>query len=84
MGIPMGTESNSTIDDRGRLTIPQEIRDKLQLVSGTKVSFELSDGQLIIRKAISRREFVQHFSGIISGPEEDEDLKKIWVKEAEE
>ena len=44
----------STISSKGQVTVPVEIREKLGLLPGTVVEFELSDSVAILRKGTSR------------------------------
>ena len=42
--------SEATLTTKGRVTVPRDIREKLQLVTGDKLMFQrLSDGTLIMR-----------------------------------
>lgn len=45
------------IDGKGRVCIPAEIRKKLGLQPGEKVSFEVQEEKLIVRKTVTPREF---------------------------
>lgn len=40
-----------TIGERGQVTIPKELRDKLGLKPRSKVEFHIVDGVLVLRKA---------------------------------
>jgi len=40
----------STISSKGQVTIPAAVREKLGLVPGTPVQFELTEGAAVIRK----------------------------------
>lgn len=40
----------SSISSKGQITVPVEIREKLGLLPGTAVRFELLDGGAVIRK----------------------------------
>jgi len=40
----------STISSKGQITVPAEIRDKLGLLPGTVVVFELHNGTVLLRK----------------------------------
>jgi antitoxin PrlF len=40
----------STITQKGQTTIPVEIRNKLDIHPGDKVSFEILDGNVILKK----------------------------------
>jgi antitoxin PrlF len=41
----------STISSKGQITVPAAIREKLGLVSGTPVEFELREGGVLVRKS---------------------------------
>ena len=50
----MGALKSSTISKKGQTTIPQEIRERLNLKEGDLVVFELKkDGQVLLKKAPS-------------------------------
>lgn len=40
----------STVTQKGQATIPAEIRKKLDLHAGDKIGFEVTDGEVVIRK----------------------------------
>ncbi|MHA1283639.1 MAG: AbrB/MazE/SpoVT family DNA-binding domain-containing protein [Promethearchaeota archaeon] len=40
----------STLSEKGQITIPKEIRDKLGIVQGDKFVFDLKGDKIIIRK----------------------------------
>lgn len=41
----------SIISEKGQVTIPKEIRDKLGIVQGDRLIFDLNDDLIIIRKS---------------------------------
>ncbi len=41
----------SSISEKGQITIPKEIRDKLGLVQGDRLVFDLKEDMIIIRKS---------------------------------
>lgn len=41
------------VDDRGRVTIPKEIRDRLGIRPGDEVTVEVVDGEIQLRPEIS-------------------------------
>lgn len=43
----------STISSKGQVTVPVEVRDRLGLVPGTPVEFELREEGVLLRKGIS-------------------------------
>ena len=58
----------TTVDAKGRVVIPEEIRKKLKIGEGTKVRVVLegNDGSiLVIRKSLDPRKFVELTKGAI-------------------
>ena len=43
----------STISSKGQITVPVEVRERLGLVPGTGVEFELREGGVLLRKGTS-------------------------------
>lgn len=43
----------STVTSKGQVALPKRIRDELGLVAGAEVEFEISEGQVILRKKVS-------------------------------
>lgn len=41
----------SSISEKGQITIPKEIRDKLGIVQGDRLIFDLKDDMIIIKKS---------------------------------
>jgi len=50
---------SSVIDEKGRITNPNEIRDDLDLKPGEEIEFLLVNQQLIIQKKISKNQFME-------------------------
>jgi AbrB family looped-hinge helix DNA binding protein len=80
MGITMG---KIELDDRGRITIPAHIREKLALKSGDKLSLRIdSDKSITLRKAPSLNELEKALIGSITVPSSEkitvESIKDIW------
>lgn len=42
----------SILTQRGLVTIPMEIREKLGLQAGDKIEFEMEEGQVVLKKLI--------------------------------
>ncbi len=63
MGNLMG---DRTIDDRGRVTIPQRERERMGLRPGDRVRVQATEEEITLRKTIAREEFVKAFAGCIS------------------
>lgn len=55
----------STISTKGQVTVPVEVRDRLGLLPGTPVEFELREGGVFLRKGISKTHPVDQVFGII-------------------
>ena len=46
-----------SIDEKGRITIPQELRKKLGLTAGVELNLSIIKDFLLIKKALSAKEF---------------------------
>jgi AbrB family looped-hinge helix DNA binding protein len=46
------------MDEKGRILIPQEIRNQLQFEPGERFSFKIVDGNLVILKSSTLDEFL--------------------------
>ncbi|MHA1619982.1 MAG: AbrB/MazE/SpoVT family DNA-binding domain-containing protein [Promethearchaeota archaeon] len=73
------------LDDRGRLTIPAAIREKLNLKPGDKLSIEIGNGSdkvLKIQKTPTKEELFQNLVGCIKIPQKKQtsiqEIKGIW------
>jgi antitoxin PrlF len=55
----------STMTTRGQITIPAEIREKLNLHSGNKLEFILKDGQIIV---LPINQSIKNLKGILPKP----------------
>jgi len=57
----------STLTQKGQATIPLEVRKKLDLHPGDKIGFEVTDGEVVIRKICAfDYEYHQALSGTLS------------------
>jgi len=66
---------SATVTDTGQITLPQEIRDRLKLVSGSKISFIIDEyGQV---KLFTLNVPVEELSGILHRP----GMKKVTLEE---
>ncbi len=78
MGLIMGIVE---IDNRGRITIPKEERERLGLTPGKKVLIREKDGSLIIKRFITPEKFITELKGCITIKEHQIDplkLKEMW------
>lgn len=77
------------IDDKGRITIPQRIRERLNLEEGERVSVELEDGTIVVRPRVSRSTFIESMEGCITSETKaddapdvsPEDVKADWTSD---
>ncbi|MDF1541313.1 MAG: AbrB/MazE/SpoVT family DNA-binding domain-containing protein [Candidatus Thorarchaeota archaeon] len=77
MGDYMG---KSEVDERGRITIPKELRDKLGFKSGDSVRLTATKDGVTIEKAINLSFFIEELRGCITieGDLDPLKLKEIW------
>ena len=86
MGVYIGMGNHMgkvEIDDRGRLTLPSKIREKLFIKSGDKLSIKVNkDNSILIRKSPTKDQIFKHLVGCITTPAEEkvtpEVIKSIW------
>ncbi len=45
-----GASMKATVAERGQVTIPKELRDKLGIQAGTVLTFSAENGKLIVKK----------------------------------
>ena len=70
-----------TVDNKGRVLIPKEVRDKVGLQTGGKARLKVEQERIIIMPPISPEEFIHEMEGCIKegtptiNPLE---LKKMW------
>ncbi len=79
----VGKAQEATIDDKGRIILPKEIRKSLGLSAGMKVKLNVESDRIIIEKVISPEEFITRMNGFIKKgskiPASDPlSLKQIW------
>lgn len=82
MGDSMGKVE---IDDRGRLTLPSKIREKLLIKSGDKLSIKVNkDNSITIKKSPTKEQIFKGLVGCITTPIAEERkitpemIKSIW------
>ncbi len=86
-GNQSGTMSETALDSKGRVLIPEKIRKQAGLAAGTQVRISVvKDSIVTIRKAKDPKDFIREFQGMIkegSPARKGEDplkLKEIWGK----
>lgn len=73
----MGASEERRVDEKGRVTIPQAIRESLHIEPGEEVAVELVDGRIVIRPRISREQFAEKLRGSINAESRAEDAEPI-------
>lgn len=77
MGFQLG--SKTSIDDRGRVTIPREIRRKLDLKKDQNLTVELRNKEIVLKPALQMEEFMSQLRGCVKGSRlKPTELKEIW------
>ena len=87
----MGTENERSLDEKGRITLPKSLRERLGIGPGDRVTVELEAGRIVVEPegTVSREEFIETMEGCLEGrtrakdvPEVDPvDLKETWTED---
>ncbi len=64
----------STISAKGQITVPVEVRNRLGLVPGTPVEFEIRKGEAVLRKGHTAHHPVDRVFGILKLDQPVDDL----------
>jgi len=72
-----------TVDRKGRVVIPRELREELGLREGSKVRLFIEERKIVMRAPVSPEEFVREMEGCVKegspiSKMNPLDLKKIW------
>jgi antitoxin PrlF len=69
----------STISSKSRLTVPQEIRERLGLEPGDRAEFVAEEGRTVIRPVRSEENFFEKCIGIFGPFPGGEEGIKAWI-----
>jgi len=77
--------SEVVVDSKGRIVIPEDVRKKLGLRSGSRVKVRVEQGAVVITKGVEAKEFIKEMEGFLKegSPVQATDplrLKEIWLK----
>jgi AbrB family looped-hinge helix DNA binding protein len=73
------------VGPKGQIVIPKDVREYIGLKPGTRVIFEVREGELVIRPETNPEKIVEEFCSIVSKKlEKTIDVKKIIQEEYEE
>ena len=75
------SETSRQIDNKGRITIPQDIRERLNLEAGSRVHIAVDDGTVVVRPQVSRAEFIESMQGCLTGETKADDAPDITPDE---
>jgi AbrB family looped-hinge helix DNA binding protein len=67
----------STVSEKGQVTIPKPLRQKLGLEQGQVLEFETRDGMLIARKAPRGVDPVERVTGILPPMDVDKEIARM-------
>lgn len=65
------------IDDKGRVTLPEDVRRSLGLEPGQEVRLSVEDGTVVVRPKIPRDEFVDEMVGCVNEDTRREDAEEV-------
>ena len=77
MGMEMG---KSLVDERGRITLPADLRESLSIAPGDEVLVERSGSSILIRHVLSKREIFAKLKGCITEKNEAEKVDPMTLK----
>lgn len=88
----MDASGDRQVDEKGRVTIPETIRESLRIDPGEEVTVELDDDRIVIRPLISREGLVEQLGGCIDDetraegaePTDPLDLEDDWTEDLPE
>jgi AbrB family looped-hinge helix DNA binding protein len=76
MGTIMG---EATIDERGRIVIPNDVRAELRLRPDQKLRISTKGEELVLSPEVGVDDFISGLKGCVHGSKvKPEDLKAIW------
>lgn len=70
----MAKSLNTTVTSKGQITIPREIRDKMQLASGSKLEFLYKDDYIVM---LPTNKSLKKLKGILPKPEKTLSCEEI-------
>lgn len=71
------TDDERSIDEKGRVTIPKEVREALGLEPGADVRVGVEGDRIVIRPRVSREEFIEVMEGCITEETVRDDAEEV-------
>ena len=68
------------VDNKGRISIPKEIRQELSVREGTRLRVILDGDRIILVPPVDREEFIEEMEGVVRKrlPEDPLKVKRVW------
>jgi len=71
--------SLTSIDERGRVVIPKQLRENLGLKPNQRLIVETRGKEIVLKPALKVEEFIAELRGSVRGSKiKPNELKKIW------
>lgn len=87
----MGAENERSLDEKGRITLPKPLRERIGIEPGDRVSVDVEGDRIVVEPqgTVSREEFIDTMEGCLSretrasdAPDVDPtDLKDEWTED---
>lgn len=74
---PYSTGMKTTVSEKGQVTIPKKLRDRLGIRAGESLDFEVEDGRLVGRKVTERDPVDEVFGSLGQGRSTDEAMRQL-------
>ena len=69
----------TVLDERGRILIPKEIRERLELKPNQSLIIEVRGREVVLKPASNIESFAMELKGCVSGSKvKPSELKEIW------
>lgn len=67
-----------SVDERGRVLVPKDLREKLGIISGEKLRVDERDGEVVLRP-VKSGESLKGLKGIVKDSDvRPDEVKNIW------
>lgn len=72
--------SEAVVDNKGRVSIPKEIREELSVREGTRLRVMLEGDRILLIPPVDREEFIKEMEGVVRRrlPEDPLKVKRVW------
>jgi len=77
MGMTMGI---TLVDERGRITLPADLRESLSIAPGDEVLVERSGATIVVRHVMTKKELFSKLRGCITESNQAEKIDPMTLK----